>query len=324
LVETEEHIMPSNRARALFAIPFVAASSIAIAQDYPTRPVRILTSSPGGGNDFLARIVAPALGTALDQQVVVDNRTSRLVGGLAARATPDGYTLAIGGGTMQYNPITEDADYNILTDFVPISQLERAPLVLVVHPSLKVATVKDLIAVARTRTLRYGTGSAGNTIHIAGVMFAQATGVKINRIPYKSTGPALVALLANEVQMVFSTTGGAIPHVKEGRLTALGVTSAQPSSLLPGVPTLASQGLTEYDIDTIGFILAPSRTPAPIVQRLNQAIVKIMAQPDVKAKLAAGGSEAVSSTPEQLAAKLKADDAWMRAMLVKVGVKKAS
>lgn len=316
--------MPSIRARALFALCAVAVSSAALAQDYPTRPVRILTSTPGGGNDFLARIVAPALGTALGQQVVVDNRTSRLVGGLAARATPDGYTLAIGGGTMQYNPITEDADYNILTDFAPISQLERAPLVLVVHPSLKVGTVKELIALARTRTLRYGTGSAGNTIHISGVMFGQATGAKINRIPYKSTGPALVALLSNEVQMMFATTGGAIPHVKEGRLTALGVTSAQPSALLPGVLPLAAQGLKEYDIDTIGYILAPRMTPAKIVQRLNQAVVKIMAQPDVIAKLAAGGSEAVSSTPEQLAAKLKADDAWMREMLVKVGVRKAS
>lgn len=315
--------MASIRVCALAALSSAAIAGDVVAQDYPTRPVRIFTSTPGGGNDFLARIVAPPLGAELGQQVVVDNRTSRLVGGLAARATPDGYTLAIGGGTMQFNPITEDADYNILTDFAPISQLERAPLVLVVHPSLKVGNVKELIAVARTRTLRYGTGSAGNTIHISGVMFGTATGVKINRIPYKSTGPALVALLANEVQMMFATTGGAIPHVKEGRLTALAVTSAQPSALLPSVPTLASQGLKEYDIDTIGFILAPRKTPPRIVQRLNQAVVKIMAQPDVIAKLAAGGSEAVSSTPEQLAAKLKADDAWMREMLVKVGVKKA-
>jgi tripartite-type tricarboxylate transporter receptor subunit TctC len=316
--------MRSFRIRACCALAALAAPALAPAQDYPTRPVRIMTSTPGGGNDFLARIVAPSLGTALGQQVIVDNRTSRLVGGLAARATPDGYTLAIGGGTMQFNPILDDADYDILTDFVPISQLERSPLVLVVHPSLKVGTVQELIALARTRTLRYGTGSAGNTIHISGVMFTMATGVKINRVPYKSTGPALVALLSNEVQMVFSTTGGAIPHVKEGRLTALGVTSAQPSALLPGVPTLASQGLKEYDIDTIGFILAPRKTPPQIVRRLNQAIVKIMAQPDVKEKLAAGGSEAVSSTPEQLAAKLKADDAWMRMMLDKVGVKKKS
>lgn len=313
--------MPSFRTRAYCALIAMSAAAAA-AQDYPTRPVRILTSTPGGGNDFLARIVAGPLGTALGQQVVVDNRTSRLVGGLAARATPDGYTLSIGGGTMQYNPILEEADYNILTDFAPVSQLERSPLVLVVHPSLKVGTVKELVALARSRTLRYGTGSGGNTIHISGVMFGMATGVKINRVPYKSTGPALIALLSNEVQMVFSTTGGAIPHVKEGRLIAIGVTTARPSPLLPGVPTLASQGLKEYDIDTIGFILAPRKTPPQIVRQLNQAIVKIMAQPDVKEKLAAGGSEAVSSTPEQLVAKLKADDAWMREMLVKVGVTK--
>jgi len=298
------------------------SAAAAAAQDYPTRPVRILTSTPGGGNDFLARIVAGPLGTALGQQVVVDNRTSRLVGGLAARATPDGYTLSIGGGTMQYNPIMEEADYNVLTDFAPISLLERAPLVLVVHPSLKVNSVQELIAVARTRTLRYGTGSAGNSLHVAGELFSISTGVKVNRVPYKSTGPALIALLGNEVQMVFSTTGGAMGHIKEGRLKALGVTTAQPSPLMPGIPTLASAGLKEYDIDGIGFILAPAKTPPAIVRKLNQHVVQIMQQPEVKDRLAAGGSEAAWSTPEQLAAKLKADDAWMRQMQKRVGITK--
>lgn len=314
--------MPSFRTFARCAIVIAAVPACAAAQEYPTRPVRILTSTPGGGNDFLARIVAAPLGTALGQQVIVDNRTSRLVGGLAARATPDGYTLTIGGGTMQYNPIMEDADYNVLTDFAPISLLARAPLVLVVHPSLKVNTVQELIAVARTRTLRYGTGSAGNSLHVAGELFSISTGVKMTRVPYKSTGPALVALLGNEVQMVFSTTGGAMGHIKEGRMKALGVTSAQPSPLLPGIPPLASAGLKEYDIDGVDFILAPAKTPQPIVRKLNQIVAQIMAQPDVKDKLAAGGSEATSSTPEQLAAKLKADDTWMRQMQKRVGIVK--
>lgn len=309
-------------ARALLACLLPLAAGYAGAQDYPTRPVRILTSSPGGGNDFLARIVAAPLGAALGQQVIVDNRTSRLVGGLAARATPDGYTLTVGGGTMQYNPIMEEADYNVLTDFAPISLLERAPLVLVVHPSLKAGTVQELIAVARTRTLRYGTGAAGNSLHIAGELFSISAGVKLSRVPYKSTGPALVALLANEVQMVFSTTGGAMGHIRDGRLKAVGVTSAQPSPLLPGIPTLASAGLKEYDIDTIGFILAPAKTPAAIVRKLNQHVVQIMQQPDVKERLAAGGSEAAWSTPEQLMTKLRADDAWMRQMQKRVGIVK--
>lgn len=315
--------MSSFRTRAccaLIAVATAGAAAAAAAQNYPTRPVRIFTSTPGGGNDFLARIVAGPLGTALGQQVVVDNRTSRLVGGLGARATPDGYTLTIGGGTMQYNPIMEESDYNVLTDFAPISLLERAPLVLVVHPSLKVNTVQELIAVARTRTLRYGTGSAGNSLHVAGELFTLSTGVKINRVPYKSTGPALIALLGNEVQMVFSTTGGAMGHIKDGRLKALGVTTAQPSPLLPGIPTLASAGLKEYDIDGIGFILAPAKTPRAIVETLNKHVVQIMQQSEVKERLAAGGSEAAWSTPEQLAAKLKADDAWMRQMQKRVGM----
>jgi len=299
-----------------------AALGTAAAADYPTRPVRILTSTPGGGNDYLARIVAGPMGAALGQQVIVDNRTSRLVGGLAARATPDGYTLALGGGTMQYNPILEDADYNIITDFAPISLLARAPLVFVVNPALKVDTVPELIALARTRTLRYGTGSAGNSTHLAGELFTMTTGVKISRVPYKSTGPALIALLANEVQIMFSTTGGALPHVKEGRLRALAVTSAQPSPLLPGVPTLASAGLKAYDIDGVDFILAPLKTPTPIIARLNKIVAQIMAQPDVKEKLAAGGSEAISSTPQALLQKLKVDDAWMRDMHKKVGLSK--
>ncbi len=290
------------------------------AQDYPTRPLRIVTATPGGGNDFLARIIAPALGAALGQQVIVDNRTSRFVGGIVARSTPDGYTLAVGGGTMQFNPLTEESDYNVLKDFAPISLLAHAPLVLVVNPSLKVNTVQELIALARSKPLRYGSGSAGNSIHIAGEMFGTAIGAKVARVPYKSTGPALIALLANEVHMFFSTTGGAMGHIREGRLKALGVTSAKPFALIPGVPSLASQGLKEYDIDGIDFILAPLKTPPHIVRKLNQHVVQIMNQPDVRDKLAAGGSEVKTSTPEELMAKLGSDDAMRREQLKRMGL----
>ena len=295
-------------------------TAVSYAQEYPTRPLRIVTSTPGGGNDFLARIIAPALGAALGQQVIVDNRTSRFVGGIVARATPDGYTFAVGGGTMQFNPLTDETDYNILNDFAPISLLAHAPLVLVVNPSLKVNTVQELIALARAKPLRYGSGSTGNSIHVAGEMFGAAIGAKVTRVPYKSTGPALIALLSNEVHMFFSTTGGAMAHVREGRLKALGVTSAKPFALIPGVPSLASQGLKDYDIDSIDFILAPLKTPPPVVRKINQHIVQIMQQPDVKERLAAGGSEARTSTPEELTGKLRADDAMMRQQLQRMGI----
>src|SRR6185503_14549799 len=174
-----------------------------------------------------------------------------------------------------------------------ISQLERSPNVLVVSPSLKVGTVSELVALARSKpgVLLYGTGGTGTSLHLAGEMFMIATNVKIARVPYKSTGPALLGLLTNEVHMVFATPGGTMSHINDGRLRALGVTTAQPSPLIPGVPTLASQGLRNYDLDTIGFILAPAKTPQPLVNRLNRHVVQIMSQGDVKDRMAGGGSE---------------------------------
>lgn len=304
------------------ALLLALVAGMACADDYPIRPIRIVTSTPGGGNDYLARIVAPPLAAALGQQVIVDNRASRLVGGLVARATPDGYTLLVGGGTIQFLPLLERADYDLLTDFAPITQLERSPNVLVVNPSLKVTTVNELIALARANPgkLLYGTGGSGASLHVAGEMFMLATNVKLSRVPYKSTGPALLGLLTNEVHMVFATAAGAMPHINEGRLKALGITSAQPFALIPGVPTLASQGLRGYDLDTIGFLSAPARTPPALIKRLNGLAVQIMNQPDVKRRMAAGGSDVATGTPQELAAKLKADDTRMRELFKQIGL----
>jgi tripartite-type tricarboxylate transporter receptor subunit TctC len=314
--------MSSYARTAAWVLLAIFTAGPALAQDYPARPIRIVTATPGGGNDYLARIVATALTPIAGQQVIVDNRASRLVGGLVARATPDGYTLGVGGGTMQFLPLMEKTDYDILADFAPISQLERSPNVLVVNPSLKVNTVAELVALARAKpgTLLYGTGGNGGALHLAGEMFMMATNTKISRVPYKSTGPALIGLLTNEVHMVFATTGGTMSHVRDGKLKALAVTSAQPSPLIPGIPTLASQGLRGYDLDTIGYIVAPAKTQPTLIDRLNRHIVQIMAQPDVKERMAAGGSEAVSSTPAQIAAKLKSDDTNMRALFKRIGL----
>ena len=299
-----------------------AAAAVTHAEQYPNRPIRLVTSNPGGGNDYLARIISPALSSLVGQQVIVDNRPSRFVGGMVARATPDAYTLVVGGGTMQFLPLLEKTDYDILTDFAPISQLERSPNVLVVHPSLKVGTVSELVALARAKpgALMYGTGGSGASLHVAGEMFMIATKVNILRVPYKSTGPALLGLLTNEVHLVFATAGGAMSHIKDGRLKALGVTSAQPTPLIAGVPTLASQGLRDFDLDTIGFILAPAKTPPHLIKRLNQYMVQIMSQGDVKERMAGGGSDVVTGTPEQLYAKLTSDDTRMRALFKHIGL----
>jgi tripartite-type tricarboxylate transporter receptor subunit TctC len=300
-----------------------AGANAAHAQDkYPVRPVRIVTSTPGGGNDFLARIVAPPLGNALGQQVIVDNRPSRLVGGIAARSTPDGYTLVVGGSTMQYTPLMEKLDYNAITDFSPVSLLERSPNVLVVNSSLKVSNVGELVALARAKpgVLNYGSGASGASLHLTGELFMIATNTKLTRVPYKATGPAVLGLLTGEVQMVFATAGAVVPLMKDGKLRALGVTTLKPTPLVPGVPTIAQQGLPGFEVVTIGFILAPAKTPQTIVRRLNEHIVKMMQQPDVKERLAGGGSEAAWSSPEELGRIMREDDVRMRKVFKQLGL----
>jgi tripartite-type tricarboxylate transporter receptor subunit TctC len=311
-----------GRTAVLLAL-VTAGANAAHAQDkYPVRPVRIVTSTPGGGNDFLARIVAPPLGNALGQQVIVDNRPSRLVGGIAARSTPDGYTLVVGGSTMQYTPLMEKLDYNAITDFTPVSLLERSPNVLVVNPSLKVSNVGELVALARAKpgVLNYGSGASGASLHLTGELFMIATNTKLTRVPYKATGPAVLGLLTGEVQMVFATAGAVVPLLKDGKLRALGVTTLKPTPLVPGVPTIAQQGLPGFEVVTIGFILAPARTPQPIVRRLNEHIVKMMQQPDVKERLAGGGSEAAWSSPEELGRIMREDDVRMRKVFKQLGL----
>jgi tripartite-type tricarboxylate transporter receptor subunit TctC len=307
----------------LLSLAATAGVDTAHAQDkYPSRPVRIVTATPGGGNDFLARIIAPPLGQAIGQQIIVENRPSRLVGGLVARATPDGYTVVVGGSTMQNSPIMEKLDYNALTDFTPISLLERSPNVLVVTPILKISTVKELVAMARARpgALNYGTGTSGASLHLAGELFMIATGTKLTRVPYKATGPAILGLLTSEVHVVFATAGGAVPHLKDGKLKALGVTSAKPTALVPGVATIAQQGLPGFELETMGFMLAPARTPPSVVRLLNQYVVAIMQQPDVKERLAAGGSDASWSSPEELGRTMRDEDARMRKLFKQLGL----
>jgi tripartite-type tricarboxylate transporter receptor subunit TctC len=315
--------MHKRKIAVLLVLVAVASVHAVHAQDkYPSRPVRIVTSTPGGGNDFLARIVAPSLGNAIGQQVIVDNRPSRLVGGIAARSTPDGYTLVVGGSTMQYTPLMEKIDYNAITDFTPVSLLERSPNVLVVTPALKINNVSELVAMARAKpgVLNYGTGASGASLHLAGELFMIATNTKLVRVPYKATGPAVLGVLTNEVQLVFATAGAVVPLLKDGKLKALGVTTAKPTPLVPGIPTIAQQGVPGFEVVTIGFMLAPAKTPQPIVRLLNRHIVTMMQQPDVKNRLEGGGSEALSSSPEELGRIMREDDVRMRKLFKQLGL----
>ena len=301
------------------------AITVAAGDDYPTRPIRIICSEPGGSNDFLARIVAPALSQALNQSVVIENRPSRLVAVVTAVAAPDGYTLMIVGGSFLNSSLIEKVPYDPIKSFTAISQLERSPNILIVNPSLPVNSVKDLIALAKAQPgkLNYSSSSSGTASHLGGELFKLMTGVNMVRVAYRSNAPAVIGVMANETQLMFGTPAGASAHVKSGKLRALAVTSLEPTPLAPGLPTVSAT-VPGYELDTIGSLLAPATPPKHIIRRLNEVVVRTMAQPDVKAQLLVGGSEAVSSTPEQLAAKLVSDRDKYRKLYAKIGIEPAN
>ena len=294
---------------AVWLFPMVLAAGIVSGQTYPTKPVRILTSAPGGTSDFTSRIVAQGLTASLGQPVIVDNRA----GGVAiaepvSKATPDGYTLLIDGATMWVPPLMQKMPYDPVSDFAPISLIVSLPNVLVVHPSLPVKSVKELISLAKAKpgALSYGSTPPGGSVHLSTELFNIMAGIKTVRISYKGAGPAVVALIGGEVQLMFSSAISVLPHMKSGRLRALGVASLKPSALLPGVPPVAAS-LPGYEAVAFFGIFAPAKTPDALIKRLNQEIVQIVNRPDVKEKFSNAGGEAVGSSPEELAAAVRTD-----------------
>ncbi|MBI3068912.1 MAG: tripartite tricarboxylate transporter substrate binding protein, partial [Betaproteobacteria bacterium] len=226
---------------------------------------------------------------------------------MAAKSPPDGYTLLVAAGSFWIGPLLRDTPYDPVRDFSPISMVSRAPNVVAVHPSLPVKSVKELIALAKARpgVLNYSSGATGSSSHLSGELFKALAGVNIVRIPYKGTAPALNDLIAGQVHLMFPTASAVAPHLKSGRLRALGVTSAEPSVLFPGLPAVAAMGLSGYEAVSMTGIFAPAGTPATIINRLNREVVRVLNMADVKEKLFRLGVEPVGSSPEELAAKIK-------------------
>lgn len=279
-------------------------------QSYPTKPIRLVTSEPGSGVDLVARLAAQGLTDSLGRQVMVENRGGMLAGDTVLRAMPDGYTLLVSGTSLWLSPfMRESATYDPVRDFSPITLAASSPNVLTVHPSLPVESVKDLVVLARSRPgeLNYGSGSTGAPTHLAAELFKALSGVNIVRIPYKGTGPAMNALMAGQVQLMFVSTSSVAPHVNAGRLKALAVTTAQPSALAPGLPTVAAAGLPGYEATSLVAVFAPARTPAPLINRLNLEIVQLLGRTQVKERLFNSGAESIGSSPEELAAAMKSD-----------------
>jgi tripartite-type tricarboxylate transporter receptor subunit TctC len=303
-------------AAVVFTISCGILATSSAAQTYPTRPVRIVTSPAGGGNDFAARLIAQGLSGRLGQQVIVDNRAGGVVpGDVAARSKPDGYTLLVAGGTFTIGPLLEKTPYDPVRDFEPITLVGVAPNVLVVHPSLPVKSVKDLIALARSRPgdLNYSAATPGSQSHLAAELLKTMAHVNIVRVAYKGTGQAVQAVLSGEVQLLFANTPSVGPHVKAGKLRALAVTGSKPSPHFPSLPTMSNAGLPGYEVISMDGIYAPARTPREIITQLNQEIVRVITSPDVKQKFFDAGVEVVGSSSEAFAQRIKAEiDQWAK------------
>jgi len=258
------------------------------------------------------------------QPVIVENRGGSGVIPIdtAAKALPDGHTLLVFGSALWLLPFIQNVSYSV-RDFSPITLAVTTPLLLVVHPSLPVKSVKELVAVAKAKpgALNYASGIAGSATHLPAELFKAMAGVNIVRVAYKGGGPALIAVLGGEAQVMFATSSGAGPHVSSGRLRALAVTSAQPSALFPDLPTVAASGLPGYDAASIMCVFAPARTPAALVSRLNQEIVRILNTPNVKERFIRAGSEVVAGSPEQLAATMNADVARLGKVIKDAGIR---
>ena len=296
-------------------LAILAPHAARAADAYPAKPVRFVVAfPPGGGTDIIARAIAQKLAERIAQQVVVDNRPG--AGGnigtdIVAKSAPDGYTMLMGSaGPLAINAsLFGKMPFDPIKDLAPVTLAASTPNVLVVHPSLRAATVKELIALAKARPgeINFASSGHGTPAHLAGELFDSMAGVKMVHVPYKGAAPALADLLGGQVQLMFSTMPPALPHVKDGKLRALAVTSAKRSPAAPDLPTLDEIALPGFEANTWHGVVVPAGTPATIVARLNREIVAILHLPDVVERFSSQGAEALGSTPEEFAAYIRSE-----------------
>jgi tripartite-type tricarboxylate transporter receptor subunit TctC len=300
------------------AIPLALCALIAAtatyAQDYPTRPVRlIVASSPGGGTDIAARIIAPKLTEYFGRQVVVDNRpggTTTIGGDIVAHSPPDGYTLWMGVSSLAINPyILPKVPYDAVKDFAPVSQVAVTPNIMIAHPSLPARTAKELIALAKARPgqLNYAAGGAGSSQHLSMELFLHMAALKIVHVGYRGQGPALLDLVAGHIHLMMSNILSALPHVRTGRLRAIGVTSPKRTIVAPDIPVIAESGLPGYEVIQWYGVLAPAGTPREVIAKIHAGIVRALQDPATRERFLRDGAETVGSTPEEFAALIAAD-----------------
>ena len=311
-----------NKTFIAIAVTAALGAGVASGQDFPNKPIRILTSPVGSSVDFVARVIAQGLAVHLGQPVIVENLAARVALGInLSKAPPDGYTLLIAGGSFWIGPLLQKTPWDPVKDFLPISMMAKTTNILMVHPSLPVKSVKELIALAKARPgeLSFARGGTGGSSHLAGELFTAMAGVKIVGIAYTSGAQEIADLLSGRVQLTFGSSA-LVPHAKSGKLRALAVTTKEPSPLAPGLPTVAASGLPGFEAESQTGLLTTDKTPAPIINRLSQEVVRVLHMPDVKEKLLNSGTEPVGSSPEELAALIKSEMAKWGKVIKDAGI----
>jgi tripartite-type tricarboxylate transporter receptor subunit TctC len=303
------HLSSKIRRTALLGVMAALLPWPALAQgSYPDKPIRMVVPyPPGGATDVIGRVMAQRLSTALGQQVIIDNRGGaggNLGADLVAKAAPDGYTLLMGAMTSHSIMATLEratVKYNFEKDFIPVSVVGSVPLVFVVHPSVPATNLKELIAHAKANPgkLSFASSGAGAPQRMGGELFKRVAGLDMMHVPYKGSGPAMTDLMGGHVLTMVETVPAALPHIKAGKIRPLAVTTAQRISMLPEVPTASEAGLPGFEVASLFGILVPAGTPAPIVNRLNAEINKVLAMPETRQELLTQGAYAAPSTPEQ-------------------------
>lgn len=312
----------STRAALLAALIPMAASTLAsvpaAAQSYPAKPIRLIVpAAPGGGTDLVARVFAQQFNEALGQPVVVENRGgggTTIGANAAAKAPPDGYTILLHHTSLAFNvSFYRKLPYDAVKDLAPITLVATQPFLVVVHPSLPVKSVRELLALAKAHPgeIAYGTGGAGSGPFMGAELLKQAAGIDMLHVPYKGAGPAFRDLIGGQVQTMVATMSLALPHAKAGRVRALAVTSPKRAAAAPQLPTVAESGVPGYDYLVWYGLFAPAGVPRPIILRLNEEAAKIVRAPDIRQKLAGDGLETLSTTPEEFGAYLAREiDKW--------------
>ncbi len=321
-------MMHSRSIHLAIVLLATAAFANTVAQDYPSKPVRIIVPfAPGGGTDLSARIIAQKLSESLGANFVVENRpgAAGIVGTeTVAKSKPDGYTMLVVSSSHAMNPaMYEKMPYDTARDFAPISLLMSGPTLVVAHPSLPAKNARELIALAKARpgTLTFASAGHGTPPHMAGELFKALAKIDILHIPYKGNGPAYTDLMAGQVSLMFPNIATSLPYAKSGRMRAIGVGSKQRSAIAPEIPTIHESGLPGYEMSSWFGLLAPAGTPPTVASRLQQEITRIFKQADVRDKLLAQGVEPVGSTPQEFTVFLAAETTQWAKIIKSSGLK---